>query len=218
MPFVDLRWAVDVPYFLIERYDRFKDERGFIKRLHQEDFCQALGIVSEMKYQNEGGPNLAQCFDLVRRVTKPSAPHILRLLDGVIFNALIGNHDAHGKNFSLLCTAKGPVLAPFYDLLSTAVYPKLSTKMSMKIGDKYKYTEVTAKHWGQFADLAGLSKPQTKKRIIQITNMLANKARDLQADEQQGFKKHHLVEEIIQLIEQRCALTQTRLTGADASN
>jgi hypothetical protein len=48
--------------------------------------------------------------------------------------------------------------------------------------------------------------------------MLANKARDLQADEQQGFKKHPLVEEIIQLIEQRCALTQTRLTGADASN
>jgi len=131
---------------------------------------------------------------------------------------LIGNHDAHGKNFSLLYTPKGPVLAPFYDLLSTAVYPKLSTKMSMKIGDKYKLTEVTAKHWDQFADLAGLSKPQTKKRIIQITNVLANKARDLQANDQQGFKKYPLVEEIIQLIEQRCALTQTRLTGANASN
>ena len=205
-------------YLLVERYDRQVNTQGQRQRLHQEDFCQALGVVPEMKYQNEGGPNLAQCFDLVRQVTKPSAPHILRLLDGVIFNALIGNHDAHGKNFSLLYTAKGPVLAAFYDLLLSAVYPRLSIKMSMKIGDKYKFTEVTAKHWEQFADLARLSKPQAKKRIIQIASVLANKARVLQADGHQGFKNHPLVEEIIQLIEQRCALTQTRLTGADASS
>jgi serine/threonine-protein kinase HipA len=203
-------------YVLVERYDRQVNPQGQRQRLHQEDFCQALGIVSEMKYQNEGGPNLAQCFDLVRRVTKPSAPHILRLLDGVIFNALVGNHDAHGKNFSLLYTDKGPVLAPFYDLLSTAVYPRLSTKMSMKIGDKYKFSEVTSKHWEQFAVLAGLSKPQTKKRILQIANVLANKARALQADKQQGFGQHPLVEEIIQLMEERCALTKKRLSETSA--
>ena len=96
----------DREFLLIERYDRFLDSGGNRKRLYQEDFYQALGVVSEMKYQNEGGPSLAQCFDLVRRVTRPSAPHVLRLLDDVIFNALIGNHDAHGKNFSLLYSPK----------------------------------------------------------------------------------------------------------------
>jgi hypothetical protein len=63
------------------------DAQGRRQRLHQEDFCQALGVVPEMKYQNEGGPDLAQCFDLVRRTTRPSAPQVLRLFDYVIFNA-----------------------------------------------------------------------------------------------------------------------------------
>ena len=56
-------------------------------------------------------PDLAQCFDLVRRAMRPSAPQILRLLDYVIFNVLIGNHYAHAKNFSLLYSGKAPVLA-----------------------------------------------------------------------------------------------------------
>jgi hypothetical protein len=74
----------------------------------------------------------------------------------VIFNALIGNHDAHAKNFSLLYSGKTPVLAPFYDTLSTAVYPTLTPKMAMKIGSKYKFSEVQARHWEQFAEGVGL--------------------------------------------------------------
>ena len=100
-------------------------------RLHQEDFCQALGVPPEHKYQNEGGPDLAQCFALLRQATRPSAPHILRLLDKVVFNALIGNHDAHGKNFSILYGHTGAGLAPLYDALSTAVYPHLTDKMAI---------------------------------------------------------------------------------------
>lgn len=53
----------DREFLLVERYDRILDSDGNRERLHQEDFCQALGVVSEMKYQNEGGPNLAQCFN-----------------------------------------------------------------------------------------------------------------------------------------------------------
>jgi serine/threonine-protein kinase HipA len=206
----------DREFLLVERYDRIVDSQGNRQRLHQEDFCQALGVVSEMKYQNEGGPNLAQCFDLVRRVTRPSAPHVLRLLDYVIFNALIGNHDAHGKNFSLLYSAKGPVLSPFYDTLSTAVYPKLALKMAMKIGSKYKFTEIYARHWEQFAQEAGLAKPQAKKRILDLAKSLPLAARQLQANPQKGFAQHKLVEQIIELIEQRCTLTIARLSAAEA--
>jgi len=207
-------------FLLVERYDRVVDAQGRRQRIHQEDFCQALGVVPEMKYQNEGGPDLAQCFELVRRVTRPNAPQILRLLDYVIFNALIGNHDAHAKNFSLLYTGKFPVLAPFYDTLSTAVYPTLTPRMAMKIGSKYKFDEVQALHWNQFAEAVGLARAQTKRRILELAKSLPPTARKLQSDPGQVFAGNAVIERIVTLIEQRCALTIRRLSGsaADAWN
>jgi serine/threonine-protein kinase HipA len=209
-------------FLLVERHDRIVDAHGYRQRLHQEDFGQALGVVPEMKYQNEGGPDLGQCFDLVRRITRPNAPQILRLLDYVVFNALIGNHDAHAKNFSLLHTGKTPVLAPLYDTLSTVVYPTLTPKMAMKIGSKYKFSEVQARHWDQFAEALGLGKAQARKRILALAKSLPPTARECQSDPGRGFAGHAVVESIVTLIEQRCALTIRRLSGkaddaADAS-
>lgn len=200
-------------FLMVERYDRVADAQGKRRRLHQEDFCQALGVVPEMKYQNEGGPDMAQCFDLVRRVTRPSAPQVLRLLDYMIFNALIGNHDAHAKNFSLLYSGKTPVLAPFYDTLSTAVYPTLTPKMAMKIGSKYEFSEVQARHWEQFAEGAGLAKALAKRRILELAKSLPPTARKLQSDPGRGFSGNALVERILVLIEQRCALTIRRFSN-----
>ena len=206
------------PFLLVERYDRVVDAQGQRQRLHQEDFCQALGVIPEMKYQNEGGPDLAQCFELVRRVTRPSAPQILRLLDYVIFNALIGNHDAHAKNFSLLYQGQTPVLAPLYDTLSTAVYPTLTSRMAMKIGSKYKFSELQTRHWLQFSEGVGLAKAQARRRILELAKSLPPTARRLQSSPGQGFAGSGVVERILALIEQRCALTIRRLSepGADA--
>jgi len=218
----NIHLVLDRSFLLVERYDRLINAQGHRRRLHQEDFCQALGVVPEMKYQNEGGPDLAQCFDLVRRATRPSAPQVLRLLDCVIFNALIGNHDAHAKNFSLLYlhkeTGKTPVLAPFYDTLSTAVYPTLTPKMAMKIGSKYKFSEVQARHWEQFAEGVGLTKAQAKRRILELARSLPATARRLQSAPEPGFARNAVVERINSLIEQRCALTIRRLTGPAAEN
>lgn len=201
------------PFLLVERYDRVVDARGRRQRLHQEDFCQALGVVPEMKYQNEGGPDLAQCFDLVRRVTRPGAPQILRLFDYVIFNALIGNHDAHAKNFSLLYVGDTVVLAPLYDTLSTAVYPALTPRMAMKIGSKYRFGEVQARHWEQLAEAVGLGKAQSRKRILALARSLPPVAHKLQSNPEHGFVGHAVVEHIVSLIEQRCALTAGRLSA-----
>jgi serine/threonine-protein kinase HipA len=211
-------------FLLVERYDRHIHNVGTLnprERLHQEDFCQALGVVSELKYQNEGGPNLAQCFALLRQVTRPNAPQVLRLLDAVLFNVLIGNHDAHGKNFSLLYGTNGISLAPLYDLLCTAVYPNLTAKMAMKIGSKYKFSELEARHWQQFATEVGLSPAACQKRLIQMATQLPTIARALQHNVQahkesehdrlQDFSSAPIVEQIVQLIEQRCALTLRRL-------
>ena len=213
----------DQRFLLVERYDRQlvkQDKAGQIQlqRLHQEDFCQALGVAPETKYQNEGGPDLTQAFDLVRRATRPSAPNTLRLLDFVIFNALIGNHDAHAKNFSLLYTPQGAVLAPMYDALSTAVYPDLSDKMAMKIGSKYKFADVQARHWEQFALAAALSPAQVKKRVLDIAKRLPDLAHTLQTTMDAGGNIHPVLGQIVTLITQRCALTIRRLTSASAAN
>ncbi len=210
--------VLDRSFLLVDRYDRLTVAEGQRQRLHQEDFCQALGVVPEMKYQNEGGPNLEQCFALVRSATRPSAPQVLRLLDYVVFNALVGNHDAHAKNFSLLYSDKAPVLAPLYDVLSTAVYPTLTQKMAMKIGSKYEFSEVQARHWEQFAESAGFTKAQAKRRILELAKSLPATARKLQSDPAHSFGGNRVVETINALIEQRCALTIRRLTDPAADD
>ncbi|WP_202930693.1 hypothetical protein [Fluviibacter phosphoraccumulans] len=83
--------------------------------------------------------------------------------------------------------------------------------MAMKIGSKYKFSEVQARHWGQFAESAGLSKAQTVKRVMSVAKALPSAARKLQADPVRCFAGNALVERIVRLIEQRCALTITRL-------
>ena len=200
----------DRQVLLVARYDRRVGAAGQPERVHQEDFCQALGVVPEMKYQNEGGPDLQTCFGLLRKATRPSAPQVVRMLDAVVFNALVGNHDAHGKNFSLLYgDGATPVLAPLYDLLCTAVYEHLTPKMAMKLGSKYKFSEVQARHWRQFAQEAGLSGAQTQKRVLQMAQRLPAAARQLQSIE--SFVNEPIVASVVATIEQRCALTNRRL-------
>lgn len=175
---VDFGQAEDIDYLLVERYDRKRTTDGRILRLHQEDFCQALGIVSENKYQNEGGPSLKDCFALLREASIAPVIDLRLLLDAVIFNVLIGNHDAHGKNFSLLYDQYNGMLgallptsyqakaklAPFYDLIATTVYPELSSKMAMKIGGEYQSELLLDRHFAKLAEDAGLSASMTVAR------------------------------------------------------
>jgi serine/threonine-protein kinase HipA len=196
---------------VVRRYDRRRGDDARWLRLHQEDFCQALGVPPELKYQNEGGPDLNACFGLLRRATRPSAPQVIRLLDAVVFNALIGNHDAHAKNFSLLYSERRPTLAPLYDLLCTAVYPTLTAKMAMKLGSKYRFHEVQGRHWEQFAEAAGLSWAQTRKRVVRMAAQLPLVACRLQAEE--TYRHAALIGNISNLIQQRCDLTLRRFNA-----
>ena len=89
----------------------------------------------------------------------------------------------------------------------------------MKIGSKYKFSEVQARHWEQFAQSAGLARAQAKKRILEIAKALPAAARTLQRAPENGFAGCAVVEQISVLIEQRCALTVRQLTtpAADPS-
>lgn len=150
-----------IPIYLIERYDRQEIPPAFLQRLHQEDFCQALGNFPDQKYQNEGGPSFQECFQVLDQYSLQPALDKKAFIACAVFNFLIGNSDAHAKNFSLLISKEGVRLAPFYDLMSTRVYEGLSDRLAMKIGNKYESDLVQERHWETFSEEAGV-----KPRIV----------------------------------------------------
>jgi serine/threonine-protein kinase HipA len=212
---VEARTVEGMNYLLVERYDRiYRTDSGHglvLERLHQEDFCQALGIVSEMKYQKEGGPSLKQCFALLREVSNTPVIDLSRLLDAVIFNYLVGNNDAHGKNFSLLYRGIGTddmqvSLSPLYDSLSTVYYPEISRTMAMKLGGEYLSEKVMPRNFEQLAEEAGLAKPMVRRRVTEVIEKILSALPALAHVDGN-------TEEIARLIEARCDRAKRLLRG-----
>jgi len=179
---VEPRIVRDRPFLLVQRYDRFLGENGVVRRIHQEDFCQALGVPPETKYASEGGPTFKDCFELLRRVAARPAVDVLKLLDAVIFNLIVGNADAHGKNFSILYDREGPRLAPLYDLLATVAYPELSPKLAMRIGKRATLDEMDAKGWIAFAADAGVGMPLIRRRVSEVSQTIMAQANEVASE------------------------------------
>jgi serine/threonine-protein kinase HipA len=122
---------------VVERYDR-RLEDGRIVRLHQEDFCQALGRSPLRKYQKEGGPRPGELAAVIREHDSLPLIDLQLLLRWGLFNWLFGNSDAHAKNASLLLSPTGGIrLAPFYDLVCTRIYKSLDRHLAMSLGEQF---------------------------------------------------------------------------------
>jgi serine/threonine-protein kinase HipA len=155
-------------YLLVTRYDRQEGRGPLPRRLHQEDFCQALGRLPSAKYERtqtgRRGPGIKDFFGLVTE--HASLKDSLRLLDAVILNVLIANVDSHAKNYSLLLTGrKRASMAPLYDLMCGAIWSSITEKMAQEIGGKDKGRYVCARHWRRMAEACGLNATQTVKRV-----------------------------------------------------
>lgn len=165
------RTAQGKPYLLVERYDRVLGG-GAAQRLHQEDFAQALGIVSSRKYAAEGGPAFRDSFALLRGAATRPAIEVLKLIDAALFNVIIGNADAHAKNFSLLQRERDgrreTVLSPLYDLVATYRWPALSPHFAMRFGGARKLDEMDADCFLRFAQASGTSAPFVRRRAAQL--------------------------------------------------
>jgi serine/threonine-protein kinase HipA len=186
----------DIDYLLVERYDRHRDEDDQFRRVHQEDFCQALGIPSEIKYQSEGGPSLTDCFTLLRDASTSPVIDIRALLDAVLFNLIIGNHDAHAKNFSLLYLPdRSTRLAPLYDLIATVFYPELTDKMATKMGGESKSNLILPKHVERFARNAGLAVPPTLARVSAVATTILEAMRNVDKPDEISEKVAALISE-----------------------
>jgi serine/threonine-protein kinase HipA len=207
---VEARTVKDRTFLLVQRYDRAIGDDGVVRRIHQEDFCQALGVPPETKYASEGGPTFKDCFALLRRVAARPAVDVLKLLDAVIFNVIAGNADAHGKNFSILYDAEGPRLAPLYDLLATVAYPDLSPKFAMKIGKRATLAELDDAGWAVFASDAGLGLPLTRRRIAEISKGVLEKATTVASELSRPGLDRTAIEQFADMIRERAR----RLAGA----
>lgn len=203
------------PLYVITRYDRQHDKQANITRLHQEDFCQALGIVPDMKYEKEGGPSLKDCFELLRNNSIQPVADVRNLLNWVVFNYLIGNADAHAKNIALLFTRSGPALAPFYDLMCTAVYDELTDRIAMKIGGEDRPDWIIARRWQHFSGDIDVGFKLVKQILETMSKQIVTKAKTVQQEFNEQYGECALIENIINVIETRSTKVINSLAAAE---
>jgi serine/threonine-protein kinase HipA len=150
---------------IVERYDRTVSADGSVKRIHQEDFCQAAGIAPETKYEEDGGPSLQRIAGILQSVA--AADSLERFLQAVTLNVLVGNGDAHAKNFSLLHHPSGALtLTPLYDLMCTQHYG--DDRLAMYIDTIQRTSRVTAERIANEAVRWGMSRERASRTIGEI--------------------------------------------------
>jgi serine/threonine-protein kinase HipA len=150
---------------VVERYDRIVGSDGSVVRLHQEDLCQAIGIAPEQKYQDDGGPSLSRIAALLGQLGGQAA--LEGLLRAVTVTVVIGNGDAHAKNFSLVHAASGAVgLAPLYDLMCTLYYG--DDRLAMHIDDVRRTNRVTGRRLVNEATRWGLPRSRAAGIVAEL--------------------------------------------------
>ena len=203
VPPVTIRSVGGKPCIVVQRYDRTIGPDGTVTRIHQEDFCQALGFPPERKYQQEGGPLLRDCIALLREWSTAPVLDIRDFLDGLIFNVLIGNADAHGKNYSLLYRGGERRLAPFYDLVCTLAWSELSKTPAMKIGQSDSIEAITPAHWQKMTQETRLGWPLVRERLVQLAQKTIDALREPGVRSAAG--ENPMGERVAEIIEKRAS-------------
>lgn len=170
-----LRFADEVA-IVVDRFDRLKRNRSYI-RIHQEDACQALAVMPNGKYENEGGPGIAAIVALLRENSRNPGEDIARFVGATVVNWLLAATDAHAKNYALLHGPGGGVrLAPFYDVASYLPYgePTLHrAKLAMKIGREYLVRRIVRADWNALAKAAELPAAEVNAIVDDVVSRMA---------------------------------------------
>ena len=192
---------VPEPVLLVERFDRRRSADGRVQRLHIIDACQGLGLTPELKYERaygdqeavkhlRDGASLRQLFGLSAASASPLSMR-MQIVDRLIFNVLIGNTDAHGKNWSFFIERRAGLLslAPAYDLVDVEAVADehMSTSFAMGIGDAFHLEELGAFQWASMAMECGLASRQLATRIRALSTRLPKALNDSRSTlEEQG--------------------------------
>ena len=170
---------VPEPILVVKRFDRQVVD-GDIRRLHMIDACQALNKSPEQKYERNfgsgehvqhirDGVSVSNLFSITGLAIN-KADMSLRQLRWLIFQHLIGNSDAHGKNMSFYVSRDGLKMAPAYDQLSVLIYPTINHEFAMAIGDEFMEEAIHAYQWADFSTQVNLNLSLVARTIKNVAN------------------------------------------------
>jgi len=208
VPKVTYANAGDVEFILVERFDRKLLPSGIVERLHQEDFCQALSVPPELKYEEEGGPGIQDSLELIQNVVNRPAADRLTFLRMQIFHYLVGNADAHAKNFALLYSleSSAPFLAPLYDVVCTSCYPELTKRMAMKVGGRNLPDTIHLKHWLSIVPGTQGSQKLLSKELKHMATQAEAECSALFEEQSNTSMRHPILKDIVKIIKSRASL------------
>jgi serine/threonine-protein kinase HipA len=212
VPHAEIRTAEDQSYLLLQRYDRSQvvtpGQAPSWRRLHQEDFCQATGQYPAQKYEKRGGLDAQRCMALLGAVQQPARDRI-EFLRRLLFNYLIGNPDAHAKNYALVYRPHGVQLAPFYDLNCAAAYrsqfKEQRPQLAMSVGGQRNPDLLTAENWAAFAVSIGVPAAYVRRTLVQMAKQLPAFAQALFAELSGTVAASPLLPLVVEDLTRRCA-------------
>ncbi|MGH9333074.1 MAG: HipA domain-containing protein, partial [Vicinamibacteria bacterium] len=190
---------------LTRRYDRYTDEGGEVQRLHQEDFCQALGYPPDKKYQDSGGPSFADCFSALRESSTDPALDTRNLLRWQAFNVFAGNSDGHAKNLSILRLEKGVTrLAPFYDLVCTRAIERIDHRLACDVGGERDPGRISASHWDRLASQCDIREQFLRGLVEETATSLLEKLPTAKESFEKRFRPYPAIQRVESVIRKQC--------------
>jgi len=171
---------------IIERFDR-ASVAGEVRRIHQEDLCQALGVSPLRKYEADGGPGAEELFRVIEEHGSDAYQDLERATDALLFSWLTAGTDAHAKNYSLLLGPDGLArLSPLYDLATAAPYPlqipPQGMKLAMRIGGEYQVERILSRHMDRLGALAGYASGSLPERARALGGEILEQIRRVRSD------------------------------------
>jgi serine/threonine-protein kinase HipA len=214
VPRAEARSVRGQSFYLVERFDRVQ-EGDHVARLHQEDFCQALSVEANLKYEESGGPSLADIWHVLREHSVAPAADSRQLLRWIGFNFLIANADAHGKNIALLFRNGAVHLAPFYDLLCTAVYPQLDQRLAQRLGGERRPERLRRRHWEALAAELRIAPRAVLGELERLTRNIEPEAETLAEEFANRYGCGETMDTILKTIRQRAGRAWAFLGGRE---
>lgn len=207
----------DIEYLLVERYDR-RIVAGRVQRIHQEDLCQAAGYPPYLKYEwnkqvQKHGPSLKSCMDLLSKTGAPALNKV-RFFEYMLFNILVGNVDAHSKNYSILIAEGGrAAMAPLYDIMNGDIYPNVTRNLAMKIATKQRGGHIYGRHWDRFAEENGLSPRLVRRRVETLSKAVLDAIPAVVEEMERSVLNSRVYSEIGGYVSAYCRSMLTNLQG-----
>jgi len=184
---------------VVERFDRVRSPQGWL-RIHQEDLCQALGVHPSRKYQNDGGPDPKAIVELIRNHSSAPNDDVVTFVDALAFNWLIAGTDAHAKNYGVLVAPGRVRLAPLYDVASVLPYPRFDVnriKLAMKIGERYRMSEIRHSDWLKLAEQLELDSGPLMERIVHMAEAIPELAPEIGAELKQAGLDDPVIDQLV---------------------